>query len=206
MSIKKVIDIQGKIRAPKGQYNDFGKFKYRSCEDILEALKPLLTEHELAVHLGDEVVQIGERYYVRATVTLIDENGKAVGSSTAYAREAENKTGMDASQITGSASSYARKYALSGLLALDDGQDPDSAKPDSAKPAPRPERPATARAPGASNDKQEALKKVKWLMNKMGMDNAQMKDYLDEKYGKAFSRLTQAEIEDLILHLQDLAK
>lgn len=116
--------IQTQLKAPKGQYNNFGKYAYRSCEDILEALKPLLAEHGATLTLSDEIVQAGERYYIRSTATLCWEGNErfAVG----YAREPENKKGMDESQITGAASSYARKYALNGLFCIDDNKDADS--------------------------------------------------------------------------------
>ena len=118
-------EIQQKLKAPKGQFNSFGKYKYRSCEDILEAVKPLLKEKKLFLTMHDEVELIGERYYIKATVTLCDEKNSFI-SATAYAREDDVKKGMDGSQITGAASSYARKYALSGLFAIDDTKDSDS--------------------------------------------------------------------------------
>lgn len=123
--MKELLAIQLGLKAPKGQYNSFGKYKYRSCEDILEAVKPLLGEHSCTLTIQDEMIQVGERYYVRATVTLKNNDGESV-STTAFAREAERKTGMDESQITGTASSYARKYALNGLFCIDDTKDTDS--------------------------------------------------------------------------------
>lgn len=122
----KLMEIQTKLKAPKGQYNSFGKYSYRNCEDILEALKPLLLEQKCTVVLSDEVVQIGGRYYVKATATLIDAEGEASISNTAYAREEDTKKGMDGSQITGASSSYARKYALNGLFGIDDTKDSDT--------------------------------------------------------------------------------
>lgn len=122
---KKLLCIQSELKAPKGQYNDYGKYKYRSCEDIFEALKPLLKEHKLVLQTNDELVNLGERYYIKATATLIDEDGTSV-SNTGYAREEETKKGMDGSQITGACSSYARKYALNGLFLIDDTKDSDS--------------------------------------------------------------------------------
>lgn len=116
--------IQQKLKAPKNQRNSFGGYNYRSCEDILEALKPVLAEFNAAVLLSDEIVQMGTRWYVKATATLKTETESV--SVTAYAREAENRKGMDDSQITGSASSYARKYALNGLFGIDDTKDADT--------------------------------------------------------------------------------
>lgn len=121
---QRVGDIQHKLKAPKGQYNSFGKYNYRSCEDILEGVKPLLKEHNLALLIDDEIVQIGERYYVKATAKITD--GREIVSSTAYAREPDTKKGMDESQITGATSSYARKYALNALLCIDDTKDADT--------------------------------------------------------------------------------
>ena len=116
--------IQSELVAPKGQYNSFGKYNYRSAEDILEALKPILKKHNAAITLSDEIVYIEGRHYVEASVTLFAE-GEAIGAK-ASAREEETKKGMDGSQITGTASSYARKYALNGLFAIDDNKDPDT--------------------------------------------------------------------------------
>ena len=121
----KLVKVQNELKAPKSQYNSFGKYSYRNCEDILEALKPILNEVKAIVNISDEVVLIGDRYYIKATVKFIDtETGEAVEAS-ANAREEDNKKGMDSSQLTGSTSSYARKYALNGLFAIDDTKDSD---------------------------------------------------------------------------------
>ena len=121
---EKITAIQGRLKAPKSQFNKFGNYSYRSCEDILESVKPLLTEYGLFINISDTVEAVGTRFYIKATATISD--GKSSVSSVAYAREEESKKGMDGSQITGSASSYARKYALNGLLAIDDTKDSDS--------------------------------------------------------------------------------
>jgi len=120
--------IQSKLKAPKNQFNSFGKYSYRSQEDILEALKPLLAEHECSLTISDEMVMVGERYYVRATVTLWKAD-KAIATTTAYAREPEERKGMDSSQLTSATSSYARKYALGGLFLIDDTKDADALPP-----------------------------------------------------------------------------
>lgn len=117
--------IQKELKAPKGQFNKFANFSYRSCEDILEAVKPLLDGCYLTIN--DKIIKKGDRYYVEATATLV--NGSEEIKSVAYAREAESKKGMDEAQITGATSSYARKYALNGLFAIDDTKDADTAKP-----------------------------------------------------------------------------
>lgn len=123
--MKELIIIQSGLKAPKNQRNSFGNYNYRSAEDIVEAVKPLLFEESCILTITDDLVLIGERYYVKATATLTNENKESV-STTAYAREEETKKGMDGAQITGAASSYARKYALNGLFCIDDTKDPDA--------------------------------------------------------------------------------
>ena len=123
---EKLMTVQTKLRAPKSQYNQFGHYSYRSCEDILEALKPLLAEVGAIVNVSDEVKLIGNRFYVEATAMFLDcETGDSV-VARASAREDETKKGMDLAQVTGSVSSYARKYALNGLFAIDDNKDSDA--------------------------------------------------------------------------------
>lgn len=117
--------IQSKLKAPKGQTNNFGHYRYRSAEDILEAVKPLLTENDCSLTICDDIIMIGNRVYVKATATITNDDGQSV-QTTAYARESESKSGMDAAQITGAASSYARKYALNGLFCIDDTKDADA--------------------------------------------------------------------------------
>lgn len=124
--VEKLTYIQANLIAPKNQYNSFGKYNYRSCEDILEGLKPHLVKTKTAVTVSDEVVQIGERYYIKATATLHDCESADSISNTAFAREDDSKKGMDASQVTGATSSYARKYALNGLFGIDDVKDADT--------------------------------------------------------------------------------
>ena len=122
---EKLLEVQNKLKAPKNQYNSFGKYSYRSCEDILEALKPILKANKTTVLLTDTIKQIGDRYYLEATATFIDtENGEKI-SVKSLAREDESKKGMDSGQITGSVSSYARKYALNGLFCINDIKDND---------------------------------------------------------------------------------
>lgn len=123
---EKLLHIQQNLKAPKNQYNKFGDFHYRSCEDIQEAVKPLLAEVKAVLLVGDEIVQIGSRFYIKATAAIQDTESQEAISNTAYARENEEKPKMDAAQITGACSSYARKYALNGLFCIDDSKDPDS--------------------------------------------------------------------------------
>ena len=122
--IKKLVSIQSTLNAPKNQRNNFGKYNYRSCEDILEAVKPLLASEGLFLFINDEIELIGDRYYVKATATITD--GEHSHSATAHAREEQQKKGMDSAQLTGATSSYARKYALNGLFCIDDSKDADS--------------------------------------------------------------------------------
>ena len=118
-------DIQAKLKAPKGNLNKFGNYKYRSAEDILEAVKPLLYENGCSLTISDDIIMIGTRIYVKASAVLSNDKGQSV-HTTAFARESESKSGMDVAQVTGAASSYARKYALNGLFCIDDTKDPDA--------------------------------------------------------------------------------
>lgn len=122
---EKLASIQQELHAPKGQRNNFGNYNYRSCEDILEAAKPVLQKHGLVLLLNDDLVNINDRYYIKATARLMDNEGNNI-ETAALAREAATKKGMDESQITGTASSYARKYALNGLFCIDDSKDADT--------------------------------------------------------------------------------
>lgn len=119
--------IQSLVKAPKGQFNAFGKYKYRSCEDIVEAVKPVINPLGFSLTMSDEVLEVGGRVYVKATATI--SNGTEIFTATAFAREEETKKGMDGAQVTGASSSYARKYALNGLFAIDDTKDADTKDP-----------------------------------------------------------------------------
>ena len=124
---EKLLNIQTELKAPKGQFNAFGKYKYRSCEDILEALKPVLNKYKLTFFINDAIVEVNNRNYVKATITIINiEKPNEQIQTSALAREEETKKGMDGSQITGASSSYARKYALNGMFMIDDTKDSDS--------------------------------------------------------------------------------
>jgi hypothetical protein len=125
-TVKIMQSIQSELKAPKGQTNKFGGYSYRSAEDILEAVKPLLNKYNCFLTVSDEIVEVGGRVYVKATATVHESHSDPIAVTTAFAREAEVKKGMDEAQITGSASSYARKYALNGLFAIDDTKDPDA--------------------------------------------------------------------------------
>lgn len=152
--VERLIEVQSLLKAPKGQYNSFGKYKYRSCEDILEAVKPLLAERGLLLFIEDEIERIGDtsgadslRWYVKATATVTD--GKDTVTTTAYAREDKDKKGMDGSQVTGASSSYARKYALNALFLIDDTKDADATNTHGKEQATaqQPQRPQKPRKP-----------------------------------------------------------
>lgn len=157
---QKLNKIQTELKAPKGQYNQFGKYKYRNCEDILEALKPLLKETQTIIVINDRILSIEGRFYVEATATLYDcESEQAMSiSNTALAREEDSKKGMDGSQVTGASSSYARKYALNGLFAIDDTKDADSQD--------NSEKESARRVKGINMDVEETNEGIKTLSEK----------------------------------------
>lgn len=144
--MKELVAIQSELKAPKNQVNKFGGYNYRSAEDILEAAKKVLSKYDCFLVVTDDIVMIGERVYVKATATIINSEGVSV-STSAFAREEESKKGMDAAQVTGSASSYARKYALNGLFCIDDTKDPDATnthgKEEVKQPQPQPKQGAS---------------------------------------------------------------
>lgn len=153
-----IISVQGELKAPKNQRNSFGNYNYRSAEDILEAVKPLLQKYSLLLYIEDKIVMIGDRYYVQATANISD--GSESLSVTAFAREEDQKKGQDSSQITGSTSSYARKYALNGLFCIDDTKDSDATNThgkDSAKASP----PKKSELDSDMNQAKEAISKCK---------------------------------------------
>lgn len=192
---EKLMQIQTEIKAPKNLYNSFGKYSYRNAESICEAVKPFLEEFKCSLVLEDEIVEVGGRVYVKATATLMDNEGDSI-SVSAYAREPFEKKGMDDSQITGATSSYARKYALNGLFLLDDTKDADSeeyhvqqAKADAPK--------TSAEANDKCSDKQ--VKFIESLISKKGMN----KDEILSKYKDAtsFADLSKAQAKALIDYL-----
>lgn len=190
---EKLIRIQKALKVPKNHTNDFGKYKYRSAEDILESVKPLVHKEDCTLTLSDEVVNVGNSNYIKATAILECKEGfKHV---TAYAREALDKKGMDDAQITGSASSYARKYALNGLFAIDDTKDADSM--DNTK--------HTARA--ENKPKSDALIKAKEELNKMlegyGHDNPVKKKLIINKVLEKSTIETEAEANEVMQALTD---
>jgi hypothetical protein len=158
--MKELKRIQAELKAPKGQRNQFGNYNYRSCEDILEAVKPLLNDHDCILTLSDEIINIGNRNYVKATATIYMPDDKSL-SVSASACEAETKKGMDPAQITGAASSYARKYALNGLFAIDDTKDADTQPPPLQQPKfTQPQKPEQPQVELITAEQAESLKKI----------------------------------------------
>lgn len=182
---EKLSAIQSELKAPKSQYNSFGKYNYRNCEDILEAVKPLCAKYKAVSVMGDEVIQIGERYYIKSTARLIDLESDGVVENTAYAREEAEKKGMDGSQVTGASSSYARKYALNGLFAIDDTKDSDTTN--NGQKAPREATSAAKKAQAVA--KVEEFKRLtkSELVQVYGVSNAEATiAWFEKKFGIAF--------------------
>lgn len=188
--LKKLVIIQSKLKAPKGQYNSFGKYNYRSCEDILENARPLANENNCVIVINDDIKEVAGRYYVEATATLFDADSGEEISAKAMAREPENKKGNDESQITGASSSYARKYALSALFALDDTKDADTM--DNREPAKKQvSKPAT-------DEKHKLLTNVFNKMKSLKATNADIVHIMEDKFNKTSSKdLTLDEVKDL---------
>ncbi len=189
-----LLNIQMDLNAPKSNWNEFSKFKYRSCEDILKAVKPLCQREGVTLKMTDEIVQIGDKYYVKATASITNTEG-ASEKADGFAREADSKSGMDAAQITGSSSSYARKYALNGLFAIDDEQDPDTRdnrteskpKPQAQSNAstygntpPPPKREYANKTSPKATEKQRKL--IYNLLDRKGIATENQTAYLKEKY------------------------
>jgi DNA-directed RNA polymerase subunit RPC12/RpoP len=181
---KRVVSAQAELKAPKSQYNQFGKYAYRSCEDILEAAKPVCVKYGLLLNLSDKPVMIGERYYIEATATLFDTESNAKFVSTAYARESLEKKGMDESQITGTASSYARKYALNGLFNIDDTKDADSSEYGTQQSK------ATSSKPSQSKPTSETQTHAEPISTPQQGTPAEPKEYLCADCGKPFEAFT----------------
>ena len=200
--------VQRDLKAPKGQYNSFGKYKYRSCEDIVEAVKPLLNEQGLILTMSDEVIGVADRVYIKATCKVIDVATGDFIETTALARESLTKKGMDDSQITGTASSYARKYALNGLFAIDDTKDADTdqykQQTSGAQTAQnRPQQSANINK-GNSNDelRNKALKALNESIKMCGVTKEEVSAIAGVKYNKISTKeMTVGEISDLANNL-----
>lgn len=191
---EKLLNVQQGLKAPKSQYNVFGKYNYRNAEDILEAVKPLLAKEKLVLILKDELVNIGDRYYIKATASLIDVEKEFTTPTievTAYAREEESKKGMDGSQVTGASSSYARKYALNGLFCIDDTKDSDTTN-DGEKGQ---DKPSTTKAKGQLSEAQ--IKRLFALGKAAGYDSATVIDHIMKKLNKNPNELTKSEYDQV---------
>jgi hypothetical protein len=204
--LNKLHRIQIELNVPKKQFNEYGKYNFRSCEDILEAVKPLLDKYKCALILKDELVKVGDRYYVEATATIYDtEDGKEnlyMGgsiSNKAYAREPEDKKGTDASQITGAASSYARKYSLAGLLLLDDVKDADATNKHG-KDEPVPQAPAEQAAPAPAPAEKKIITEaqVKSLIKKCEKEEVPVEKICRLYKVKALPALTEKQYNNII--------
>ncbi len=196
---EKLANLQASVKAAKNRRNEFGNYYYRNLEDIYEAAKPHLTELGLTLMLTDEVVQVGERFYIKATASLADTTSQQAVKVTAYARETDLKKGMDVAQITGATSSYARKYALSGLLLLDDNQDPDTQEPPAPTPTPKPDRPENKQPPARTEhnlvdeefNQEKFVEVVKLYADKHNLTDADIQNVL-----KIYKRKSLEEINN----------
>lgn len=186
----KLMNVQNELKVPKNNTNTFGNYKFRNAEDILEALKPLLKKYNATVIITDDVVTTGDRYYIKATVKFIDtETGETIETS-ALAREEENKKGMDSSQITGSTSSYARKYALNGLFAIDDTKDSDTTN-------------KHLKDEPTLSDAQ--IKRLYTISNKAGYSADKVKNMVKQKYNKEIKQMNRSEYDNVTEGLQRIA-
>ena len=190
---EKLMNVQAELKAPKSQYNSFGKYSYRNCEDILEAVKPLLKANKLALKIMDEIEVKGDRYYIKATAILIDTETGEKEEVQAFAREEESKKGMDGSQVTGASSSYARKYALNGLFCIDDTKDSDTTN-------------THGKDTKGTTDKklsEAQIKRLYAIANKAGYDNNKLVAMVIAKYQKGIEKLTKEEYDYICNSLEN---
>ena len=194
---KKLMSIQTKLKAPKSQRNSFGNYNYRSCEDILEAVKPLLDEFKVALTIKDEIILIGERYYIKATATLIDIDTGDTTETSAYARESAEQRGMDSSQVTGATSSYARKYALNGLFAIDDNKDADATNTHGKETIKVNMTPALSEA---------QLKRLYAIGNKAGIKKEVLDSTVKKSFGCEPKNMTKEQYQNICERLEKKSK
>lgn len=204
--LQKLSEIQNEVKCPKGQVNTFGNYKYRSCEDIMEALKPVCEKRGAVVYVSDELIP-GERFYIKATASLADTETGEMVSSTAYAREAAEKKGMDVSQITGTASSYARKYALAGLFQLDDTKDADT---DSYKEQERKGMGEVAKGKYPVNvptaKLEDYINQIQGIAQEKGITPSALEASLNKHFGKGLNGLNVSEAKKAIELMKTPAK
>ena len=199
---EKLQHVQEALKAPKNQYNKFGDYHYRNCEDILEAAKPLMKEVKAALVVGDELVLTGDRYYIKATARFIDCESTEKVENTAYARESQDKKGMDVSQVTGSTSSYARKYALNGLFCIDDVKDADNQDNTGKTPAKQGKATATAGSGKAEKITEAMIESVKSLIEKHSSKGAKMEKILTIYKIKDIADMTTDQYRDCMNKLK----
>ena len=199
---KKLLNIQRDLKAPKGQYNNFGKYSYRNAEDIMEALKPLLVENNAITYVEDDTIEyIGQRYYLVATISFVDiETGEKI-TVKARAREEENKKGMDGSQITGAASSYARKYALSGLFLIDDNKDADGNEYHKQNDQQKPKQQGQQQQQG--NQKAQKQNQVRYIDNNQYQEINDLISNISKIKGMPFDTLANYVLSEKLKGLQD---
>lgn len=193
---EKLAAVQQELKAPKDKKNTFAGYSYRSAEGILEAVKPVLAKYEALIAISDEIIDISGRIYVKATATFLDRKDGAAIQVTAYAREAEEKKGLDVSQVTGTASSYARKYALNGLLLIDDTKDADTDEYAKQTKEDKPEEKPKKKQPLTEYASEGALKTIKIMTEKAGLS-------LDKILNKPLEQLTANEAVQMILKLRE---
>lgn len=209
-----LLAVQRDLKAPKGQFNSFGKYNYRSCEDILQAARPLCNENGLVLTVSDEIVNIGDRFYIKATSRVTDIATGESFENVAYAREADSKKGMDESQLTGSCSSYARKYSLCGLFAIDDNKDADTEEYTQKTRQKAQEGAGHAQATNAIEStngqdamRQKAIKKLGEEMKRLDVAKEEASALCGVKYQKlTVSELTTNEVCDLANNLEKYLK
>ena len=199
---KKLLNIQRDLKAPKGQYNNFGKYSYRNAEDIMEALKPLLVENNAITYVEDDTIEyIGQRYYLVATISFVDvETGEKI-TVKARAREEENKKGMDGSQITGAASSYARKYALSGLFLIDDNKDADGNEYHKQNDQQKPKQQGQQQQQG--NQQAQKQNQVRYIDNNQYQEINDLISNISKIKGMPFDTLANYVLSEKLKGLQD---
>ncbi|AEB75873.1 ERF family protein [Clostridium botulinum] len=194
---EKLLKVQSELKAPKSQFNKFGNYAYRNCEDILESVKPLLLENKLSLMIADEILLVGDRYYIKATATIVDIETGDKESVSAFAREEENKKGMDASQLTGSTSSYARKYALNGLFCIDDTKDSDTTNTGS----------KTSNKTSSKKLSQAQLKRLYAIASAAGYDANVIKNQAIKKYNvQHLEDMTKTQYDELCAGYEKLKK
>lgn len=196
---EKLLDVQNELKAPKSQYNEFGNYNYRNCEDILEAAKPICKKHKAVVFLSDKLVMNGERHYIEATATFVDVETNETIIVTAYAREEKSKKGMDGSQVTGASSSYARKYALNGLFDVDDTKDSDTTNQGNNQANNGNQKKTTNKAKQGQDVFLEINKAISAYSKQSGMKTKEVVEYIEKQIGEKLDKsLPQEKLKSVL--------